>query len=139
MSSIKVGVMIRFAKNSSNDCLGIDPGSDFIQQLFKRTDGLGSLQASWENRPVAKALKGSSIAASSFAPALEPLHVFYQDPELHVRDHYVIFRKQAAEWTLGEQILALSSSMNESSLDCRFARLWHTTTWNAHHGRNSPW
>jgi len=91
------------------------------------------MQQGWANIPVTKALKGSSIAALSFSNCETPSrHVFYQDPELHVRDHYMDPSREHDGWILGEQILELSLSMNESSSHCRYAGLWHTTAWNAH-------
>jgi len=110
VSSIKVGVMIRFIKNSSNDCPGIDPHSDLIRQLSKGGMNWPWTQEGWDNIPVTKALKGSSIAALSFSNCQTPSrHVFYQDPELHVRDHYMDPSREHGGWNLGERILALSS------------------------------
>lgn len=65
MSSIKASIMICFTKNSSNNCLGIDPHSDFIWQLSISPD---SWHNSWKwknNIQVTKALKGTSIAVVS--------------------------------------------------------------------------
>ena len=122
--------MIRCIKNASNDCVGIDPSSDFIQQLRKK-----DTQEGWDNIPVTKALKNSRIAALSFSNHEIPSrHVFYQDHKSHIRDHYMDPSKERDGWKLGERILVLSLSMNESSLHCRFAGLWHTTAWNAHNG-----
>ena len=135
VSSIKAGVMIRFIKNSSNDCLGIDPHSDFIRHLSKGGINWPWMKEGWDNIPVAKALKGSRIAALSFSNRETPSrHVFYQDHKSHIRDHYMDPSKERDGWKLGERILVLSFSMNESSLHCRFAGLWHTTAWNAHNG-----
>ena len=134
--SIKAGAMIRFIKNSSTDCPGIDPHSCLIRQLSMTWPGTQR----WANTPVTKALKGSSIAALSFSNRETPSrHVFYQDPELHVRDHYMDPKREQDGWILGERILALSLSMNESSLHCRYAGLWHTTAWNAHNSTTSLW
>jgi hypothetical protein len=127
--------MICFVKNSSNDCLGIDPDSDFIRQLSKGDIDWPWTQDGWDNIPVAQALKRSSIAALSFSNH-ETLsrHVFYQDPRLHVRDHYMDPSREHEGWNLGKRILALSLSINESSLHCRSAGLRHTTAWNIHNG-----
>jgi hypothetical protein len=135
VSSIKAGVMIRFIKNSSNDCLGIDPDSDFIRHLCKGGTNWPWMQEGWDNIPVTKACKGSSIAALSFSNRETPSrHVFYQDPMLHVRDHYMDPNKEHDGWNLGERIIVLSLSMDEGSLHWRFPGLWHTTAWNAHNG-----
>ena len=132
---IKASVMICFVKNSSNDCLRIDPGSDLIRQLSEASINWPWTQEGWDNIPVTKALKGSSIAALSFSNCETPSrHVFYQDTKLHVRDHYMNPSKEDNGWNLGEWILAPSLSMNESSLHCRLAGLWHTTSWNTHNG-----
>jgi hypothetical protein len=140
VSSIKVSVIIRFIKNSSSDCLGIDPDSDIIRQLSQGGINWPGTQEGWANIPVTKALKGSSIAALSFSNGETPSrHVFYQDPKLHVRDHYMDPDREHDGWNLGEGILALSLSMNESSLHCRFAGLWNTTAWNVHNGRTNLW
>jgi len=140
VSSIKAGVMIRFIKNLSNDCIGIDPSSDLIRQLRKKDMTLPRTQEGWANIPVTKALKFSSIAALSFPNHETPSrHVFYQDPELHVRDHYMDPSREHDGWILGERFLALSLSMNESSLHCRYAGLWYTTILHTHNGRTSPW
>ena len=140
MSSIKVGFMICFVKSASNDCLGIDPRSDFIRhlstcryerkQVWNYPDQKYELgPPKWSNIIVTQALKGSSIAAISLVDTLTPLRLFYQDPELRVRD---LFNRGGSEWYHGQQILALSLSMNESSFDYRFPGLWHTTAWNVH-------
>ena len=84
----------------------------------------------WTNNIlVTKAFKGSSIAVLSLVDTPTPLHVFYQDPDLHVRD---LFNRGGSEWYHGGRILAPYQSMNESSLHCRFHGLWCTTTWNAY-------
>ena len=127
MSSIKASVMIYFAKNSSNDYPGIDPHSNFIRQLSsygtRSSSSTSYGSRKWEawqpgawawknNILVTKALKGSSIAALSLDDSTTPLHLFYQDPEFHVRD--LFNRGGGSEWYHGEQILAESLSMNES-------------------------
>lgn len=92
------------------------------------------MQEGWDNVLVPKAFKGSSIATLSFANhETSSRHVFYQDPGLHVRDHYMDPSREHDGWIPGEQILALSLSMNKSSLYYRYAGLWHTTTWNTYH------
>jgi len=133
MSSIKVSVMKRFARNSSNDCLWIDPRSNFIRQAstYKRPQHIDWELWKKKNLLITKALKGSSIAALSLVDTPIPLHLFYQDPELRVRH---LFNQGGSEWYHGERILPLSLSMNESSLHCRVPGLWHTTTWNSHNG-----
>ena len=92
-SSIKASVSIYFTKNSSNDCLGIDPHSDFIRQLsrYRLSNAQGpKLWEAWKNNIlVTKALKGSSIAAVSISDTPTALHVFYQDPELRVRNIFM--------------------------------------------------
>jgi hypothetical protein len=131
--------MIPIIKNSSTDCLAIDQHNDFIRQLNRRCADWSWRQSSSDTL-VTKALKGSSIAALSLSSREAPSrHVFYQDPNLHVRDHYTDPSRKGDEWILGERVLALSLSMNESSLHCRFPGLWHTTTWNARNSRTSLW
>jgi hypothetical protein len=139
MSSIKASVMIALQRIHQMTISGIDPHSDFIRQLSSygtptiRIRIVGAVElGKWKNNIlVTKALKGSSIAALSLDDTTTPLHLFYQDPELHVRD---LFNQGGSEWYHGEQILALSLSMNESSLHYRFPGLWHTTAWNAYRG-----
>jgi len=132
--------MIRFIKNASNDCVGIDSSSDLIRQLRKKDMTRPKTQEGWANIPVTKALKNSSIAALSFSNHETPSrHVFYQDPNLHVRGHYMNLSREHDGWILGERFLALSLSLNESSLHCRYAGLRRTTAWNTHNGRTSPW
>ena len=100
--------MICFIKNTSNDCIEIDPGSDLIRQLTRP-----STQEVWNNIPVTKAVKDSSIAALSFYNREPPSrHVFYQDPALHVRDHHMDPSREDDGWILGEQFLALSCAIS---------------------------
>ena len=140
VSSIKAGVMISFMKNSSNNCLGIDPDSNLIRHLSEGGMNWPWTQEGWANIPVTKALKGSSIAALSFSNREKSSrHVFYQDPKSHVRDHYMDPDREHDGWNLGEWILGLSLSMSESSLNYRSAGLWNTTAWNVHNGRTNVW
>jgi hypothetical protein len=91
-SSIKASVIIYFSKNSPNDCLGIDPHSDSIRQLRRDrySNYKGPNWSAWKNNIlVTKALKGSSIAAVSLSDTPTALHVFYQDPELHIRNIFM--------------------------------------------------
>ena len=115
-SSTKASVIIYFTKNSSNDCLRIDPQSDFIRQLSRYRQPLskGPKWNAWKNNIlVTRALKGSSIAAVSLYNNPTPLHVFYQDSELHVRHIFMrtLYRDDGArtrsdgpsrEWYHGE-------------------------------------
>jgi hypothetical protein len=113
--------MIRFVYNSLNDTLGIDPNSNFIRQLSAYKSGKRDPWREWENDIlVTIALKGSSIAALCLANNPTPLHVFYQDPEFHVKAYHYTRTINHIGWYLGKRTLALSLSMNESSLHFRF-------------------
>ena len=86
-----------------NRYLIIDPKNDLIRVLHQR----GTL-TSWDERPdITKAVKGSNFAVVR-CPDSDPnkivSRIYYQDPDLYLREQYYDHLSTPAQWVLGEQV-----------------------------------
>ena len=97
-----------FVKHSLNNHYNIDPDTNFIRIIYQHgpTD-------SWKVAPlITRAVKGSSFAivmsldsdANKFVS-----RIYYQDPELCLREHYYSHLGTTDQRALGEEISRLMS------------------------------
>lgn len=89
-----------------NRYLIIDPKTDLIRVLHQR-----GTSTSWDERPdITKAVKGSSFAVVR-CPDSDPnkivSRIYYQDPDLYLRERYYDHLSTPAQWILGEQVPGL--------------------------------
>jgi len=66
-----------------------------------------------------KAEKGSSIAVAEYSDAkgIFHSHIYYQDPELHLRE--VVYKGSTGKWHPGELIFRICLSMKGHPSHCR--------------------
>ena len=76
--------------------LCLDPNDGFIRTLRQHVP-----TGEWRNDPakIARAVKGSSIAVIMDDNGPARYRVYYQDPELHLKEYY----SSGSQWILGEQ------------------------------------
>lgn len=85
-----------------NNYLKLDPRTNFIQKAYGLHFG-DVFKKRWEiSPPITRAIPGSSIAAVILCDAngQHGTHIYYQDPELYLREHY--FDRSVDRWVLGE-------------------------------------
>jgi hypothetical protein len=99
---------ITFGKHPQNNSLKIDPNTDFMRAVNQR----GSTQPWKEALPIAKALRGSSFAIVKDPTIKLVSRIYYQDPELHLKELCYDHSGNTEQWVLGEQVLELCLSMN---------------------------
>ena len=93
----------------------LDPKTDFIQKAYGLQFG-DDPKKRWEvSPPITRAVAGSSIAAVILCDAngRHGTHIYYQDPELYLREHY--FDRSLDQWLLGEYFHEFDPSVNERS------------------------
>ena len=82
--------------------LKVVPESGFIQALCHHVSKNGP----WvKGRIIAKAIHGSSIAAITYLHSNgEVVHVYYQDPDLHLRE--MVWSPTMLQWVSGEHVFS---------------------------------
>jgi len=108
VSTIKASDNIPFVKDPLNNYLNIDPNTGFIRTVNQR----GSTKPWKEALPIAKAVKGSSFAIIRDPTNKVVSRIYYQDPELHLRELCYDHLGNTDQGVLGEQVPKLSLSMN---------------------------
>lgn len=106
VSIIKAGLCFPPKNSSLNNYSNVDLETDFIRMAYG-----SALGGPWKPRPpITRALKGSTFAVVYFpdADGLTVPHIYYQDPELRLREHCYYFHK--ATWGHGVQISELCTS-----------------------------
>ena len=88
----------------------IDPNDYSIQGVLQRNDTTTWLKCG----AFKKAVQGSSIASVAWVDAngLHHASIFYQDPELRLREHSYDF--SAGQWVAGESVLAIRPSIDDT-------------------------
>jgi len=108
VSTIKASYSSPFVKDPLNNYINIDPNTNFIQMIYQR----GSANP-WKEAPqIAKAVKGSSFAIIRDPTNKRVSRIYYQDPELILRECYYDHLGTMGQWVLGEQVSKLCLSMN---------------------------
>jgi len=101
VSTIKASDNIPFVKGQLNDSLNVDPNTHFIRMVYQR----GPANAWKETPPIARAVKGSSFAVVR-SPDSDTNNIvsriYYQDPELCLREHYYSHLGTTGPWVPGE-------------------------------------
>ena len=100
---IKVNDSIPFVKDPLNNCLNIDPNTNFIQMVYQR----GPANPWKEALPIVKAVKGSSFAVvrspDSDAKKIVSLNrIYYQDSELCLKECYYSPLDTTDQWVFSE-------------------------------------
>ena len=101
VSTIKASDNIPFVKDPLNNYLNIDPNTNFIRMVYQ----CGPANAWKEAPPIARAIKGSSLAVirSPDSGAKKIMsHIYYQDPELCLRERYYNHLGTTDQWLAGE-------------------------------------
>jgi hypothetical protein len=100
VSTIKVSDSIPFSKDLLNHYLNVDPDTSLIRMVYKR----GPTKPWEEALPISTAVKGSSFAIIR-DPDTNRLvsRIYYQDPELRLRECCYDHLGTAGQWALGEQ------------------------------------
>jgi len=101
VSTIKASGNLLFVKDPLNHYLNVDPDADLIRMIYKH----GPTKP-WKEVavPIATAVKGSSFAIIR-KPDTNRLvsRIYYQDPELCLRERCYDHLGTAKQWALGEQ------------------------------------
>jgi hypothetical protein len=108
VSTIKAGDNIPFVQDPLNNYVNIDPNTDFIQMAYQR----GAAKPWEEAQPIANAVKGSSFSIIRDPTNKRISRVYYQDPELNLRECYYDHLGTMGPWNLGEHVPKLCLSMN---------------------------
>ena len=82
VSTTKVSDNITFGKHPQNNSLKIDPNTNFIRMVNQ----CGSSQPWKEALPIAKAVRSSSFAIIRDPTNKLVSRIYYQDPELHLKE-----------------------------------------------------
>ena len=101
VSTIKASDNIAFVKDPLNNCLNIDPNTNFIRMVYQR----GPANPWKEAPPIVKAVKGSSFAVvrSPDSDAKKIVsRIYYQDPELCLKECYYSPLDTTDQWVFGE-------------------------------------
>jgi hypothetical protein len=101
VSTIKASDNIAFVKDPLNNDLNIDPNTNFIRMVYQR----GPANPWKEAQPIARAIKGSSFAVvrSPDSDANKIVsRIYYQDPELSLRERYSNHLGTIDQWVAGE-------------------------------------
>ena len=117
VSTIKVSDNIHFGKDPLNNYLNIDPNTDFIRMVNQ----CESTQPWKEAQPIAKALRGSSFAIIRDPTNKQVSRIYYQDPELHLRECRYDHLDNTDQ---GEQVPELSQSMDRHPSHFRWLQPW---------------
>jgi len=90
----------------------IDPNDYSIQGVLQRNDT--KTWSKLKSRAFNQAVQGSSIANADWVDAngLHHASIFYQDPELRLREHSYDF--SAGQWVAGESVLAIRPSIDDT-------------------------
>jgi len=101
VSTIKVSNNIPFVKGPLNNHLNIDPNTNFIRMVYQ----CGPANPWKEAPPITKAVKGSSFAvvrSSDFDAKKIVARIYYQDPELYLKECYYSPLGTTDQWVFGE-------------------------------------
>jgi hypothetical protein len=102
ISTIKASDNLPFIEDSLNNYFNIDPSTNFIRMVNQR----GPTNTWKEALPITNAVKGSSFAVvrSPDSDANKIVsRIYYQDPELRLRERYCNHLGTTDQWVLGEQ------------------------------------
>ena len=124
MSTTKASDNILFRKHPQHNSLKIDLNTDFIRMAYLR----GPTKRWKEAQPIIKAVKGSSFAIIIDPTIKQVSHIYYQDPELHLKECYYDHLDTMRKWDLGKQVPKLCLSMNEHLSHFRWLQPRGTTT-----------
>jgi hypothetical protein len=101
VSTIKAGDNIPFIKYPLNNYINTDPNTHFIQMVNQR----GPTRPWKAAPPITRAVKGSSFAIvrSPDSDANKIVsHIYYQDPELCLRERYYNHLGTMDQWVASE-------------------------------------
>ena len=95
-------------KGPLNNYYNIDPDTDFIRMVNQR----GPTKPWKVALPIVRAVKGSKFAIIRDPTNKRVSRIYYQDPELHLRESYYDHVGTMGQWIFGEHIPKLCLSMN---------------------------
>jgi hypothetical protein len=108
VSTTKASDNIPFGKHPQHNSLKIDPNTNYIRTVYQR----GPTKRWKEAQPITNAIKGSSIAIIKDPTIKRVSRIYYQDPELHLKECCYGHFGTMGQWVLGEQVPKLCLSTN---------------------------
>ena len=134
VSTIKVSDNITFGKHPQNNSLKIDQNTDFIRVINQR----GSTQPWKEALPIAKAVKGSSFSIIRDPTNKLVSRIYYQDPELHLKELCYDHLGDTNQGVIGEHVPELCPSMNGHPSHFRWLQPRGAAAWNPNNCGSCP-